>query len=254
MTKRWERELRRLDDVDAPTERIRAHAADRPADPSRGDGLRPADSASPRAWWPSWCSLPRDVRLASLPPARGAVDGRCSRHRRGARRDLDSPAETQGDIAFPTATFTLGGHSIDIPTQGIDGWPDIPDDVGFDQPLYSLGFDVPAGTQLVVQGDVSSASATIRDDVAIDTAAFVDLDLSDGAGTLPADVGQHVIDLTGTWPDGTATFTAAFRIVPAASARDPSAVPSSSGRTPQRARCVRRRMINRGAQSRVRLV
>ena len=41
MTKRWERELRRLDDVDAPTERIRAHAADRPTDPSHGDGLPP---------------------------------------------------------------------------------------------------------------------------------------------------------------------------------------------------------------------
>lgn len=41
MTKRWERELRRLDDVNAPTERIRAHAADRPTDPSHGDGLPP---------------------------------------------------------------------------------------------------------------------------------------------------------------------------------------------------------------------
>ena len=124
----------------------------------------------------------------------------------------------------------MGGHSTDIPTQGIDGWPDIPDDVGFDLPLYSLGFDVPAGTQLVVQGDASSASATVRDDLAIDTAAFVDLDLSDGAGTLPADVGQHVIDLTGTWPDGTATFTAAFRIVPAAPAGDSSAVLSFVGK------------------------
>ena len=217
MTKRWERELRRLDDVDAPTERIRAHAADRPTDPSHGDGLPPRRqritagvvavvvflAAGAFAW--------QAFRPSDEPTTIGTVDTD------GALVvTLHAPTETQGAIAFPTATFTLGDHSTDIATQGIDGWPDIPDDVGFDLPLYSLGFDVPAGTELVVEGDASSASATIRDDVAIDTATFVDLDLSDGAGTLPTDVGQHVIDLTGTWPDGTATFTAAFRIVPVA--------------------------------------
>ena len=41
MPKRWERELRRLDDVEAPTDRIRSNAAHRPAVSSSGDGLPP---------------------------------------------------------------------------------------------------------------------------------------------------------------------------------------------------------------------
>ena len=183
MTKRWEPELRRLDDVDAPTEMIRAHAADRPADPSRGDGFPPrrqritAGVVAVVVFVAAGTFAGQAFRPGEEPSTVDVVDTD------GALVvTLTSPVETQGDIAFPTATFTLGGHSVDIPTQGIDGWPDIPDDVGFDQPLYSLGFDVPAGTQLVVQGDVSSASASVRDDLAIDTAAFVDLDLSDGAG------------------------------------------------------------------------
>jgi hypothetical protein len=231
VTKRWERELRRLDDVDAPTERIRAHAAGRPTDPSHGDGLPPRRqritagvvavvvfvAAGTFAW--------QAFRPSDDPTTIGTVDTD------GALVvTLHAPTETQGDIAFPTATFTLGGHSTDIATQGVDGWPDIPDDVGFDDPLYSLGFDVPAGTELVVEGDASSASATVRDDMAIDTATFVDLDLSDGTGTLPTDVGQHVIDLTGTWPDGTATFTAAFRIVPVAPVDGTEAVLSFVGK------------------------
>ena len=59
VTKRWERELRRLGDVDAPTERIRAARRRSSHRPLRtGMASRPADSASPPAWWPSWCSLP----------------------------------------------------------------------------------------------------------------------------------------------------------------------------------------------------
>ena len=231
MTKRWERELRRLDDVDAPTDRIRAHAADRPTDPSHGDGLPPRRqritagvvavvvfvAAGTFAW--------QAFRPREEPPTIDGVDTD------GALVvTLHAPVETQGDTAFPTATFTLGGQSTDIATQGINGWPAIPDDVGFDDPLYSLGFDVPAGTELVVEGDASSASATVRDDLATDTASFVDLDLSGGVGTLPSDAGQHVIELTGRWPEGTATFTAAFRIVPVAPADGAAAVLSFVGR------------------------
>ena len=47
MPKRWERELRRLDDVEAPTDRIRSNAAHRPAVSSSGDGLPLAGNGSP---------------------------------------------------------------------------------------------------------------------------------------------------------------------------------------------------------------
>jgi hypothetical protein len=128
---------------------------------------------------------------------------------------LRAPTEpsTENDLHLPTAVFHLGGEESIVPNQGMTGWPDITIS-GFDQPLYYLGFSVPAGTRLVIQGDATSASARVRDGVAL-TSSTRDLDLSDGAATLPSFPGEYVIELTGTWAEGTATFTTQFKVVPA---------------------------------------
>ena len=120
---------------------------------------------------------------------------------------------TETDLHLPTAVFHLGGEETAVPTQGMTGWPEIPVN-GFDQPLYYLGFNVPAGTRLVIQGDATSASARVRNGVAL-TSPSQDLDLSDGVAILPSFPGEYVIDLTGSWAAGTATFTTQFKVVPA---------------------------------------
>lgn len=127
---------------------------------------------------------------------------------------LRAPTEpsTATDLHLPTAVFRLGEQATEIPTQGMTGWPDIPADA-FTAPLYSLGFGVPAGTRLVIQGDANSASATVRSDIPIDSLTQ-ELDLSGGSAILPSDPGRYVIDLTGDWEEGTATFTALFEVVP----------------------------------------
>ena len=128
---------------------------------------------------------------------------------------LRAPVEPsiETDLHLPTAVFHLGGEEATIPTQGMTGWPDIPIS-GFDQPLYYLGFSLPAGTRLLILGDAASASAQVRDDVAVDTPTQ-ELDLSDGAAVLPSLPGDYVIELIGTWPEGTATFTTQFDVVAA---------------------------------------
>lgn len=128
---------------------------------------------------------------------------------------LRAPTEpsTGTDLNLPTAVFRLGEMDANIPTQGMTGWPDIPAE-GFKLPLYSLDFSVPTGTRLVIQGDAASASARVRNGIPVDSATR-GLDLSDGSAILPSDPGKYVIDLTGTWVEGTATFTALFEVVPA---------------------------------------
>jgi hypothetical protein len=128
---------------------------------------------------------------------------------------LRAPTEpsTENELHLPTAAFRLGGEETTVPTQGMTGWPDIPIN-GFDQPLYYLGFSVPAGTRLVIEGDATSANARVRDGVAI-TSPTQELDLSEGATTLPSFPGEYVMELTGTWAEGTATFTTQFKVVPA---------------------------------------
>jgi hypothetical protein len=121
---------------------------------------------------------------------------------------------TATDLHLPTAVFRLGDTEANIATQGMTGWPDIPI-AGFNDPLYRLNFKVPAGTRLVIQGDATSTSARVRNGIPIDSATQV-LDLSAGSALLPSDTGQYVIDLTGNWAEGTATFTAVFDIVPVA--------------------------------------
>ncbi len=118
---------------------------------------------------------------------------------------------TEADLHLPTAVFRLGDAETNIPTQGMTGWPDIPV-AGFNQPLYSLDFTVPAGTRLAIDGDATSASARVRNGMPIQSPTQ-ELDLSNGSAILPSNPGQYVIDLTGDWAEGTATFTASFEIV-----------------------------------------
>ena len=127
---------------------------------------------------------------------------------------LRAPTEpsTATDLHLPTAVFRLGELATEIPTQGMTGWPDIPVN-GFNQPLYSLDFNVPAATRLVIQGDATSASASIRSGIPADSPAR-QFDLSDGPGIILWNPGQYVIELTGAWDEGTATFTALFEVVP----------------------------------------
>lgn len=127
---------------------------------------------------------------------------------------LRAPTEpsTATELHLPTAVFRLGEQATEIPTQGMTGWPDIPADT-FTAPLYSLDFNVPAATRLVIQGDATSASSTVRNGIPIDSPTQ-GLDLSGGSAILPSDPGQYVIDMTGSWDEGTATFTARFDVVP----------------------------------------
>ena len=127
---------------------------------------------------------------------------------------LRAPTEpsTTTDFHLPTAVFHLGDAEINIATQGMTGWPDIPA-VSFNAALYGLGFSVPVGTRLVIQGDVAWASARLRNGISIDSPTQ-ELDLSGRAAILPSEPGQYVIDLTGSWAEGTATFTAVFDVVP----------------------------------------
>ncbi len=131
---------------------------------------------------------------------------------------LTAPTQpsTENDIHLPTATFRLGDQERDIHTQGVTGWPGIPDDLSFTAELQWL-FEVPAGTRLVIAGDATSASATVRSGVSIDSTTEP-LDLSDGSATLPSEVDQYVMELTGIWPDGAATFTVSFQIAPTTAA------------------------------------
>jgi hypothetical protein len=175
MTKRWKRELRRLDDMQAPTDRIRLRAAQGPLHGSAPDGMPHrrqritaglvAAALFVAAGVFAWQALrPSGADRSSGDPELGDV----------LVVTIHGPTDSASNLDTwrPVANFRLGDHAIDIPAQGFSGWRDMPEG-GVDDIDYVLGFDVPAGTPVDIEGDATSASAVVRSGESIDDRRFI---------------------------------------------------------------------------------
>lgn len=212
MTKRWERELRRLDDVDAPTERIRAHAADRPTDPSHGDGLPPRRQR-----------ITAGVVAVVVFVAAGTFAWQAFQPEGGDHGDLlDTQVSTQqvsidlsvaerDGYTYPTASMEVGGSSIQggVTSYGWDGA--IRDTAN---PKFSAEDFVPITlpAEVAFVGDALDASVKLHpaDDASADPFWIGDgIDIGwmhDQPLPMPSVMGRSVIEVRAKWPQGNPSF------------------------------------------------
>ena len=119
---------------------------------------------------------------------------------------LDAP----DDGSMPELTLTYGARSDDFFAQG-GQWPGVN---GFILPLLSFRWSITPGAPLRIEGDASSVEGRLvvsHEDGSL-TDRSIPLDLVDGVAELPTEIGDYELQLTGTWPRGTAAYFVRIQI------------------------------------------
>jgi hypothetical protein len=144
---------------------------------------------------------------------------------------LDAPA----DGTIPGLTLEYGGERHDYFAQG-GHWPGVN---GFNQPFLAFPDPLATGTSLEVRGDASQVVGNLEvlDQNYHDTGTGLSLDLLGGSATLPETPGFYQLNLTGTWPQGTASFYVGIHIVPPPQTTSPDNGSGSTG-TPELAATI----------------
>jgi hypothetical protein len=114
------------------------------------------------------------------------------------------------DGTIPGLTLTYGSEDRQYFAEG-GHWPGVN---GFNQPGFVFATPLPPGTPLTIGGDDSQVSGKLEvlEKNYQSTGQELPLDLSGGSATLPNDPGFYRLDLTGTWPHGTAEFFVVIHI------------------------------------------
>jgi hypothetical protein len=143
-------------------------------------------------------------RPSSEPAALGPADSTA----------LVASLSAQDDGSIPGLTLAQGGASHSFFAQG-GHWPGVK---AFIQPLQMFDAPVPPSTSLQIQGDASQVEGSLQvlNHNYQPTSNALRVDLSGGSATLPTDPGLYQLDLTGTWPQGTAEFFVVIQIAPSA--------------------------------------
>jgi hypothetical protein len=117
------------------------------------------------------------------------------------------------DGTIPGLTLAYGNEDRQYFAEG-GHWPGVN---GFNQPGFGFATPLPPGTTLKIGGDASQVSGKLEvlEKNYQSTGQELPLDLSGGSVTLPNDPGFYRLDLTGTWPQGTAEFFVVIQIRPA---------------------------------------
>ena len=125
---------------------------------------------------------------------------------------LTATLQAPADGTIPGLTLAYGTESHDYFAEG-GKWPGVN---GFDLPGFRFPVSVIPRTVLQVQGDASQVDGKLEvlDTDYRSTGKVLPLDLVAGSGTLPDEAGFYRLDLTGTWPQGTAEFFVVIQIQP----------------------------------------
>jgi len=234
VTKRWERELRRLDDVDVPTERIRAHAADRPADPSHGDGLPPRRQR-----------ITAGVVAVVVFVAAGAFAWQAFRPS-GEKGDVVQPGPgTTVEIALvayhedgpssPSATLNVA----DVSVHGVltsYSWSEGNSTLNADTvaPSFNPSDYTPVAlpADLEVTGDASSADLAVQTPGEFPFTTIEDLGAVTKAVPIDQGPGRYVLQVMAHWPQGDVPFYFPIELVDQAQASPTPASLSFVGMDP----------------------
>jgi hypothetical protein len=246
MPERWERELEKLNELDAPVS-TRSRIDEGP----HGEGVPPPPGRSQRivagvvAFAVFGGALafalgafgsngePGDVGLSSQDPVVftffvSGVDG--------------------NDETFPDATMQVGDRLL-VPGNGssygweVDGGGLIADTFGseFD---FEEWVEVPAGAPIVIRGDAVRVRGQVDDCCGGPPPPILyRLDLDAGA-VIPDEVGRYVLEFTAEWQQGNRTFFFPVRVVPAPATPTPSPdigplPPDASSRRSERPKMAR---------------
>jgi hypothetical protein len=201
MPERWERELRKIGDLQPNERSVRARTAEGPS------GARPRGrrerllagivgvavfAAAVAFSWDAFVETARDVDTF------------------GGGADPEGPALTiianaqPGQEHAPDARARYGEVEATIPVQGGDGW-----DIGNAFPAAMFGpheAAIPVGAPVVFESNAESVEVGFNQ-------AYPDGDLvpqelsSTGMAALPSEPGEVLIQLSATWPEGRAEFS-----------------------------------------------
>jgi len=125
-------------------------------------------------------------------------------------RELFATLDAPDDGTMPSLTLVYGDREQDFFAQGGE-WPGVD---AFPMPLFSFQDPLATGAVLRIEGDADAVDGElgiVRDDGSL-TDDTLPLDLSAGSATLPTEPGYYELDLTGTWPRGTAAFFVRIQI------------------------------------------
>lgn len=124
---------------------------------------------------------------------------------------LEFPVQppSTSEIHLPNATFSYRGYTQEVVAQGADGWP-LPPNTAFTLPLIEFGQPVIAGTPIQIEGDAESVTGTMAPN-GVPGQPLV-LDFTAGA-FVPSEPGRWVLEVTGTWPEGSVSYTRELNVV-----------------------------------------
>jgi hypothetical protein len=224
VTERWERELRRLGSIRAPSG-VRARVGegpkgeDLPAGPGRVQRLL-AGTVGLAVFIASAVFAfaafgPGDAPAGTAIPPDAVI----------ARFEVRTGNDGEG---YPAASMTVGDRTVDVQGgswgwRGDDGSVLIADTA---VPEFSVTdyVDVESGAQLVTEGTAESVSGSVHQGVVGPLYDFDDvgetLELADGEAPLPRGEGRYLLELEAAWPQGSRTFYFPVRVVEPASAHE----------------------------------
>ncbi len=228
MPERWERELEKLNDVDAP-----ASTRSRIAEGPRGEGVPPSPG--------------RSQRIVAGVVAFVVFGGAVALAYGGFGSDAEPVATTSPPpdaivVTFevrreqhPSASMSLGGRTIEpfgtsycFEFDGGSICADTVDPEDYESVNGPWDYTpVVAGVPLLIQGTAANVEGTVLDDAFTEIGS---LPLIDGLGAIPDDMGRHFLVFHATWPEGDRSFYFPVEIVPAAPT--PSPVPSTPDARP----------------------
>lgn len=210
MPERWERELEKLNDVDAPVS-TRA----RIAEGSHGEGVPPPPGRSQRV-------------VAGV--VAFAVFGGALAFALGAFRDGDGTTVVDQGLSDAVVVTLLAERTGPTATMNVDGevadgygsstcWEQEPGVVGCSDvvgPSFTVEdlIRLDAGRALVIEGDADRWTAELAAFPIDDYEHVMDVPFEDRVGMVPDEPGRYVLVISATWSRGDRQFFFPVRIVP----------------------------------------
>lgn len=209
MKTRWEHELRSLDDVPVPLERIRERAARGPAtnaDVARAPSRRKRVTAGAVALAIFALAGVFAWRAFGGAPSASPSDPDGTIAARATMTLLMSSLEYPG---FPQAALSFDGVTVRGQVGSYDEWRNVVAVVA--APSFEHPVRLPVGTSIDIGGDAEAVSARIESK---QRESLHRLELDDRVLPLDVDPGRYFLRIEATWDKGTVPFYFPIAVVP----------------------------------------